>query len=207
MVADLDAAFAGKGLGSGVERHALLVRMAVNEVEDAVRAGAGAVDEVGPGDGALRRNARAQVAETALRPQLGQLGNLAGLLPVLIMLSDSRGSMPSMPMTMTFLPAARETRRTLPSHTPAAGGPTTRRRRPAPLRKVADSVYLPWHLAIMLLQQIDRLGRSGHRFCRLRRFTRPPTPCRPCNPAPGCRTSPAPSGAMSSSRGFSAWIG
>ena len=53
------------------------MRVAVDEVEDAVRAGPGAVDEVGPGDRALRRNAGAQIAEAARRPQLGQVGEQA----------------------------------------------------------------------------------------------------------------------------------
>ena len=51
--------------------------MAMDEVEDAVRAWAGAVDEVGPGHRALRRNAGAETAESASRAQLGQVGQQA----------------------------------------------------------------------------------------------------------------------------------
>src|SRR5262249_9493254 len=47
-------------LGDGGEGPALLMRVAVDEVKDTVRTGAGAVDEVGPGDGTLRRNTRAE---------------------------------------------------------------------------------------------------------------------------------------------------
>ena len=131
VVADLPAALAGHRLGGRVERRALLVRVAMDEIEDAVRARPGAVDEVGPGDRALRRNAGAQAAEPAGRAQL-RAG--CGSWPSFIMLSDSRGSMPSMPMTITFLPALRETRRATADQArrPAsAGGASGRRRRRA----------------------------------------------------------------------------
>src|SRR5262249_11706660 len=65
MFADLPRPLAGQRPGGGEERLALFVRMAVDEVEDAVRARPGAVDEVGPGDGTLRGDARAQGAESA----------------------------------------------------------------------------------------------------------------------------------------------
>src|SRR5262245_65637864 len=42
--------------------------------------------------------------------------SLHDALPISIIFFDSTGSMPSMPMTMTFLPAARDTRRRLPNH-------------------------------------------------------------------------------------------
>ena len=60
VVAHLPGPLAGHGLGGRVEGGALLLRVAVDEVEDPVRAGPRAVDEIGPGDGALRRRARAQ---------------------------------------------------------------------------------------------------------------------------------------------------
>src|SRR5271156_904747 len=58
-----------------------------------------------------------------------------GSRPSFIMLSERRGSMPSTPMMMIFLPAARDTRRTLPSQTPAPAAPTAAVAA-TPLRKV-----------------------------------------------------------------------
>ena len=102
VVAHLPGPLAGHGLGGRVKRGALLLRMAVDEVEDPVRAGPRAVDEVGPGDGALRRRARAQL----LKPPPARSFSRLGSRPAFIMLSESRGSIPSMPMTITFLPEA-----------------------------------------------------------------------------------------------------
>ena len=48
--------------------------VAVNEVKDSVRAGSSAVDEIGPGDRALRRNAGAQIAETPAAREPRQIG-------------------------------------------------------------------------------------------------------------------------------------
>lgn len=53
--------------------------MAVDEIKDAMRTGTGAVDKVGPGNGALRRNARTQDAETALPAKLLEVRQLAGV--------------------------------------------------------------------------------------------------------------------------------
>src|SRR6516164_5135621 len=50
------------------------MRMAMNEVEDPVRSRPRAIDEVGPGNGALRRNARPQTAESAGRAHLLKIG-------------------------------------------------------------------------------------------------------------------------------------
>src|SRR5262245_17651260 len=59
VVSYVPMALAGKHLRGRIEWAALVVRMAVHKVKDAVRARPGAVNEVGPGDGALRRNAGA----------------------------------------------------------------------------------------------------------------------------------------------------
>ena len=75
MFAHVPAPFPRGDFRGGKERGALLVRMAVNEIEDAVRTRPGPVDEVGPGDGALRGDARAQLAKC----QLLQIGELAPL--------------------------------------------------------------------------------------------------------------------------------
>ncbi len=69
----------GDRLGDGVDRPALVVRIAVDEVEDAVRARPGAVDEAGPRDRTLRRNAGAQVAETARGTQPREVRHLPGV--------------------------------------------------------------------------------------------------------------------------------
>ncbi len=79
VVAHVPEPLAGHGLGGRVEGIALLLRMPVDEVEDPVRAGPCAVDEVGPGDGALRRRAGAQTAETTAGPELFQVGEQTGL--------------------------------------------------------------------------------------------------------------------------------
>ena len=82
MIVHIPVAFAGNDRGGRVDGHALLVRIAVNEIEDAVGTGTGAVDEVGPGDGALRRDARPQGAEAALLAELGEVGQLRPALLV-----------------------------------------------------------------------------------------------------------------------------
>ena len=68
------SAFARHGFRSGIESGALLVRVPMDEVEDAVRAWPGAVDEIGPGHRALRRNAGPQLAKPARRAELGEIG-------------------------------------------------------------------------------------------------------------------------------------
>ncbi len=73
VVAELAASFAGQRFSRRIERLARFVRMAMDEVEDAVRARIGAVDEGGPCHGALRRNAGCQAAEAAGRAHLGQV--------------------------------------------------------------------------------------------------------------------------------------
>ena len=50
------------------------MRVAMDEVEDAVRAWTGTVDEIGPGHGALRRHARSQAAESADRTDFLEIG-------------------------------------------------------------------------------------------------------------------------------------
>ena len=79
VVAHLPEPLAGQGLGGRVKRGALVLRVAVDEVEDPVRAGPGAVDEVGPRHGTLRRGARAQAAETPARSELFQVGEQTSL--------------------------------------------------------------------------------------------------------------------------------
>src|SRR5205823_2751894 len=56
---------AADGFRCGVEGGDLLVRMPMNEVKDPMRARPSAVNEIGPGNRALRRNARAQGTEPA----------------------------------------------------------------------------------------------------------------------------------------------
>src|SRR5207253_6355 len=68
-----------EGLGCGVKRLALLVWVPVDEVENAVGARAGAIDETCPGDGALRRNAGAEWTESALLAQPRQVRKVAGI--------------------------------------------------------------------------------------------------------------------------------
>ena len=104
--------FAVYGFRRGIERSTLLVRMSVHEIKDAVRARSGPVDEVGPGHRALRGNAGPQVTEAAGRTQLGKIGQQALRSSCF---RTARGSIPSMPMMMTFVPLLRETRRRLPS--------------------------------------------------------------------------------------------
>jgi hypothetical protein len=53
--------------------------MAMQEIEDAVRTWPGAVDEIGPGNRTLRRNAGAQWAEAAGLAKFGQVRKLAGV--------------------------------------------------------------------------------------------------------------------------------
>ncbi len=101
----------GNRLGRGIEGRTLLLRVAVDEIEDAVRAGPRAVDEIGPGHGTLGRYAGAQVAESAAGASLARLGSR----PASIMRAHKRGSIPSTPMTITFLPRLRDTRLPRPS--------------------------------------------------------------------------------------------
>src|SRR5258708_30150761 len=49
----------------------------MDEVENSVRSGARAVDEVGPGDRTLRRGGGAQIAEAAGRPKPCEIGQEA----------------------------------------------------------------------------------------------------------------------------------
>ena len=65
VFADLPRSFGGERLGRGEKRRTLALRVAVDEVENPVRARPGAVDETGPGHGALRRDAGSQRAEPA----------------------------------------------------------------------------------------------------------------------------------------------
>ena len=111
ILADIQASFTRDDLGCRVDGSALLGGVAVDEVENTVVARPGPVDEVGPGDGALRRRAGAQRAEPAAGASFSRLGSK----PCFIMRSESRGSIPSIPMTITFLPALCAARRRLPS--------------------------------------------------------------------------------------------
>ena len=79
VLADVPVAVAGQRLGAGEEGDALLFGMPVDEVEDAVRARPRAVDEAGPGHGALRRDAGAQRAEPAVAAKLVEVGHQAGV--------------------------------------------------------------------------------------------------------------------------------
>src|SRR5262245_43390472 len=79
VIADLPASLARECLRGRVERSALFLRMAVDKIEDAVRAWPRAVDECGPGDRALRRYARAETAESALFRQPSEVWQLASL--------------------------------------------------------------------------------------------------------------------------------
>ena len=202
MVADFPTALAGQRLGGRVERLALLVRMAVDEVEDAVRARPGAVDEVGPGHRALRRNAGAQVAEPAGGSQLCKVGQLAGLHHA----ADSRGSMPSMPMTMTFLPALRETRFTAaePIRAGCQSGHASRGRR-GRFQKRASVDFRFFDAA----EPSCRLRCNCGRNARLpaSRHRPPPAACRPCSRASASRTCPAPSGRCPAAAGSAVSIG
>src|SRR5262249_46351990 len=65
--------FAVDGFGRPVEGGGRLLRVPGHEIKNAVRARCGAVDEAGPGDGTLRRNATAKGAETARRTELGEI--------------------------------------------------------------------------------------------------------------------------------------
>src|SRR5262249_1182954 len=78
MVPNLPGPYPGDDLGGGVDGLALVVGVAGDEVEDAMRARAGAVDEVGPGARARGGDARAQGAEAPLLAQPSQVGKLAG---------------------------------------------------------------------------------------------------------------------------------
>ena len=85
--------------------------MTVDEVENAVRAGAGPVDEVAQATGLCG----GMLVPSGLKPPTSRSRARLGSWPAFIMDSESLGSMPSMPMTITFLPALRETRLRPPS--------------------------------------------------------------------------------------------
>src|SRR5437868_10241193 len=74
MVAHFPEALSWNDFRSRIVGSTLLRRMAMNEIENAVRAWPGAVDEVGPGHGTLWRNAGPQVAKPAGGAQLGKIG-------------------------------------------------------------------------------------------------------------------------------------
>ena len=79
VVPHLPGPLAGYGLGGGVKRGALLLRVAVDEVKNPVRSRPRAVDEVGPCDRTLRRRAGAQASESTACSQFFQVGQQAGL--------------------------------------------------------------------------------------------------------------------------------
>jgi hypothetical protein len=81
MIAKFDVSLARQRFGGRVERRALLVRVTMDEVENAVRTGSRTVNEICPSDRTLRR-----------------FGNPPASMSDL----QSRGSIPSMPMTITF---------------------------------------------------------------------------------------------------------
>ena len=64
MLANLPVSLACSGPGSGKERSALFGGIAMNKIKYPVRAGTGAVDEVGPRHRTLRGNARAKSSIT-----------------------------------------------------------------------------------------------------------------------------------------------
>src|SRR5262245_32863495 len=69
--------FAVDCLRRGVEGKALLLWMPVHEIKDAVRARPGTINEVSPGNRALRWDARPQWAEAAGRAKLRKIGKRA----------------------------------------------------------------------------------------------------------------------------------
>ena len=82
-------------------RRSACIRIAVDEVEDAVAAGIPAGAEVRPSHGALGRRRRAERMDaTALLDQALQVGNLVGV-ELDHILARMSGSMPSMPSTTT----------------------------------------------------------------------------------------------------------
>ena len=74
-----------------------------------------------PGPAPLMKLAQAtglcggMLVPSGLKPPTSRSRARCGSWPAFIMDSESRGSMPSMPMTITFLPALRETRLMPPS--------------------------------------------------------------------------------------------
>src|SRR5262249_17263598 len=73
VIAYLPAALARHCFRGRVEGLAFVVGMAGNKVEDAVRTRPCPIDEIGPGDGTLWRDAGPEIAETACFSEFGEV--------------------------------------------------------------------------------------------------------------------------------------
>ena len=142
-----------------------------------------------------------------LKPPPARSFSRLGSRPAFIMLSESRGSIPSTPITITFLPRLRETWLPRPEPVVAHAQPARRRRRPTAAVPVEQgpSVHL-------------RGGCIGHQTTSARVSSRSPrafsrrgpprsAPCRPCSRGPPRRTSTARWGRCRSGAGSRSPIG
>ncbi len=74
MIVDLPGTLARERFGRPIEAIGRVLGVAMDKIENTVRAGPGTIDEVGPGHGTLGRHAGAEVAEAPRRAQLLEVG-------------------------------------------------------------------------------------------------------------------------------------